>query len=228
MGRDEEIKIIYEDEEILVLDKPAGVVVTREGVNTGITLEDWVKSRWNWAENLPRGGIVHRLDKGTSGVLVLAKGIESLTNLKKQFKDRLIKKKYIVMVGGNLPSDGEINMPIGRSKRAFGRWEVGVDGKVSVTKFKRIGRYLRGGKNFGLLEIDLMTGRTHQIRVHMNYLGWPVVGDLVYGGDGSVITRPFLHAWKLKFSHPGTGVEMEFESGLATDLVATLAKYEQI
>lgn len=225
----EEIKIIYEDNDILVLNKPAGVITTRENnesINSNfVYLEDWIKK--NRQNNLPRQGIVHRLDKGTSGIVVVAKNEISLTSLKKQFKKRLTKKYYLALAGGDLPKEGTINMPIDRSKYSFGRFKVDEDGKNALTLFKVLKKITIEGKKYSLIEIDLKTGRTHQIRVHLSYLGWPLLGDSLYGGIMSGgITRPFLHAKKMIITHPTTNKEMVFEAQLALDLENILDKYE--
>lgn len=223
---EERIKIIYEDEDVLIIDKPAGIVVTSEG-NTikERTIQDWLTKNYN--NNLEREGIVHRLDKGTSGLLVISKNQEALIKLKKQFKDRSIKKKYLAMICGDASIDGEINMPISRSKYGFGKFAVSADGKPAVTKFCRINKYRIGGKLYSLVEIDLKTGRTHQIRVHFSNLRWPLLGDKLYGGD--VITdlnRPFLHSAEITLIHPKTNQEMTFKSELPADLQQILDNNE--
>lgn len=225
----EKIKIIYEDKQILVVDKPAGMNTTRENLKSQIPgvkyLEDWVKE--NRPTDLPRQGIVHRLDKGTSGLVIIAKDKESLVEIKRQFKKRLTKKFYLAVAGGSLPKNGEINMPINRSKYSFGRFKVDEEGKNAVTLFTVLKKILIEGKNYSLIEINLKTGRTHQIRVHLSYLGWPLLGDKVYGGlMAGGITRPFLHAVRMEITHPRTGEVMKFEAPLAADLKEILNKYE--
>ena len=228
----EEIKIIYEDDEMLVLNKPAGWVTTREQNPSGLRpspldkgdlknhqkfVEDWVGEYY--PNDLPRKGIVHRLDKGTSGILVVAKTSEALTDLKKQFKQRLVKKHYLALAGGDLPVDGQINMPINRSKYSFGRFKVDEEGKSAITEFKLIKKIKINGKTFSLIDINLKTGRTHQIRVHMSYLGWPLAGDKIYGGPpAGGLNRPFLHAYELKIEHPKTKTLMTFNADLPQEL----------
>ena len=214
----EEIKIIYEDNAILVLNKPAGIVTTKENSKEW-TLEDWlVKNRPN---GLLRQGIAHRLDKGTSGIVITAKNEESLKDLKLQFKKRLVGKYYVAVVSGDLPSSGEIDMPIDRSKYSFGRFKVHEDGKNARTLFKVIKKMMIEGKKYSLVEINLKTGRTHQIRVHLSYLGWPLLGDKLYGGlmVGGIL-RPFLHAKRLEI------LGKVVEAPLAADLKNILDKYE--
>ena len=222
----EKTKIIFEDENLMVVAKPTGLTTTREKNNEGWTLEDELKNiRPN---DLLRNGIVHRLDKGTSGLVLVAKNEESLINLKSQFKNRKIVKKYICLVSGNASIDGEINMPIGRSKFSFSKFGVNLDGKESWTIFKLIKKYKNNGKYYSLLEINLKTGRTHQIRVHMSYLGWPLVGDKLYGGSVVDLNRPFLHATFIQFTHPISNKIINFNLELPKDLLSVLDKYEEV
>lgn len=219
-------KIIFEDDFFLIVEKKTGLTTTKERKGEGWTLEDDLKQlRPN---SLFRNGIVHRLDKGTSGMVLMAKSESVLENLKKQFKDRKIIKKYICLVGGDTSIDGTINMPIGRSKFSFAKFGVNLEGKESLTEFRTIKKYKKNNKIFSLLEINLKTGRTHQIRVHMSYLNWPLVGDKLYGGDDTLIKRPFLHASFIQFKHPETGEVVSFNSDLPNDLQLVLEEYEEI
>lgn len=222
---EKKIKVIFEDEEMMVIDKPAGLVVTDEGRKNNETLESLLRNK----SQLERGGIVHRLDKGTSGLLLVAKTKEALINLKKQFKNREVRKKYLAMVCGDLPFEGEINVPITRSKFGFTKFGVNPEGKESLTLFKLISKYQYNGRKYSLLDIDLKTGRTHQIRVHFRYLGWPLVGDKLYGGEiiGG-LDRPFLHAYKISFKHPVSGEIMTFESELAEDLIDVIKQFVKL
>lgn len=222
----EEIKIVYEDREMLVLNKPAGIVVTNENrKNKTETVEDWVKLHYQ--NNLIREGIVHRLDKGTSGLVVVARNQKALDYLKKQFKQRLVKKHYWAMAGGDLPQDGQINMPIDRSKYSFGRFKVDEEGKMAITEFKLIKKIKIEGKIYSLIEINLKTGRTHQIRVHLSYLGWPLLGDLTYGGKlAGGLKRPFLHAYELMIMKPIDGNMSVFKADMPKDLKKIVEDYE--
>ena len=222
---EEKIKIIFEDENFLVADKPTGITTTKEKKGEEGTLEDFLrKIRPN---ELPRNGIMHRLDKGTSGLVLMAKNDLAFKNFKSQFKNRSLTKKYYCLVGGEVVSDGSINWPIGRSKYGFGKFGVMVDGKDALTEFKLVKKYKRNGKKYSLLEINLKTGRTHQIRVHLSYLKWPLVGDKLYGGETDVLTRPFLQAFYLKIKDPISGEERIFETDLADDLKEHLKLYEE-
>jgi 23S rRNA pseudouridine1911/1915/1917 synthase len=221
----EKVKIIYEDNDVILFEKPAFMVTTNENNNESGTLEDYFrKIRPN---NLPRNGILHRLDKGTSGLVLGAKTQESFEFLKKQFKQRNIKKKYYCLVGGKTSFEGEINLPTGRSKYQFGKFAVKDDGKQSVTKFNLISVYKKDNKFYSLLDIDLKTGRTHQIRVHMSHLRWPLVGDKLYGGEDKDIKRPFLHAYQISFIHPIQKELLTFKIELPNDLKLILDNYEK-
>lgn len=222
---DKKIKIIFENEDFLVVDKPSGMTTTKERKNEEGTLEDYlIKYKPN---DLPRNGIVHRLDKGTSGLVLIAKNDKVLTNFKNQFKNRKVVKKYYCLVGGSTSMDGSIDWPIGRSKHGFGKFGVEVDGKRALTEFRLINRYIKNNKKYSLLEINLKTGRTHQIRVHMSYLRWPLVGDKLYGGETDILKRPFLHAHTLEISDPNNGKRLIFNLSLTSDLKKHLALYEK-
>ncbi len=200
-------QVVFEDDSILVVDKPAGLVVNRAETQKEETLEDWAADKF----------IVHRLDKDTSGLLIIAKTTEALENLQSQFKNRGVTKKYLALVHGVLePEEGTINAPIERSP--FNRKHFGVfpGGRAAETGYKTI---CHAGE-FSLLEVTPKTGRTHQIRVHLKYLGHPIVSDPIYGGrknfqaDKKFCPRLFLHAAYLKFNHPATGQVREFSCPL--------------
>jgi 23S rRNA pseudouridine1911/1915/1917 synthase len=219
------IDIIFENEDFLVVDKPSGITTTKEKKGEMGTLEDYLREiRPN---SLPRNGIIHRLDKGTSGLVVVAKNESALINLKDQFKKRTVRKKYYCLVSGETSMDGTIDWPIERSKYSFGKFGVGVDGKTAITEFKRVLKYQKNGKMYSLLIINLKTGRTHQIRVHMSHLRWPLVGDKLYGGEADILKRPFLHAFELEINDPKTGERIKFNSEMATDLKEHLKLYEE-
>ena len=225
-GMEKKIEVVYEDNEVLVLIKPAGMVTTDEGKKGAESVEKWL------AENKPNGlkreGIVHRLDKGTSGLLVVAKTEEALEELQRQFKKREVEKRYWALVRGDMPKSGEIEMPVGRSSYAFARFSVNPQGKPAKTLFWVKDKYKKDGKIFSLAEILLKTGRTHQIRVHLSYLGWPIVGDKLYGDKISRLNRPFLHAQKVGFWQPKSRKWIELVSNLAFELEEELKGYEKI
>lgn len=223
---EKKINIIFENDNLLVVNKEAGMTTTKERKGEEGTLEDLLMEI-RGTNNLSRQGIVHRLDKGTSGLILVAKNELSLKNLKSQFKERKVIKKYICLVEGDSSNEGSIKVPIGRSKY-FAKFKVGVDGKEAWSEFKKIGNYRKGDKKYSLLEINLKTGRSHQIRVHMSYLGWPLVGDKTYGGSNEDLKRPFLQSKFISFKEPISGEELSFESELANDLKECLEKYEKV
>jgi len=222
----EEIKIIFEDKDMMVVEKPSLMTTTKEKKGEEGTLEDYLREiRPN---NLSRNGIIHRLDKGTSGLILVAKTEEAFLNLKNQFKERSLSKKYYCLVGGDVSFEGTINMPIARSKYVFAKFGVNEEGKTALTKFKLIKKYKKDGKIYSLMEVDLKTGRTHQIRVHFSHLRWPLVGDRVYGGEViEGLKRPFLHAYQMVFNHPITNREIKIKIDLSKDLQEVLTQYEE-
>jgi 23S rRNA pseudouridine1911/1915/1917 synthase len=224
----EKVKIVFENDNFLVVEKPAGLVVANENGREKETVEAWLLKNRGGKE-LKRQGIVHRLDKGTSGLLLVAKTEEYWKYLTALFKNRQIIKRYLALVSGEVSLEGRVEMPIGRSQRHFGRFEVRENGKKSETRFERVAVINFSGRKYSLIGIDLKTGRTHQIRVHFRYLGWPLVGDRLYGGDVSLgIERPFLHAAEIKF-RDSEGNLMHFESKIPADLRKLLEKigYEE-
>ncbi|MGI5840603.1 MAG: RluA family pseudouridine synthase [Patescibacteria group bacterium] len=225
---EEKVKIIFEDKYLIVVEKPSGLVTTREGrVGKEDTLEDWLKNEKKI--KLKRSGIVHRLDKDTSGLLVVAKTQEVLNGLSGEFKKREVEKRYLAMAGGDLPNRGEIRVPIGRLRYGFGKFGASVEGKKAVSIFEVKAKYKINGKMFSLVEVNLKTGRTHQIRVHMAYMGWPLLGDKLYGGlELSGFGRHFLHACKIKFTHPVGKRLLEFDSPLAPELEEVISRSEKI
>lgn len=225
-----EPKIIFEDDQILVLEKPAGMVVNKaETVATGTTVQDWVEKKLEIRNSKlgigGRAGIVHRLDKETSGILLVAKTLKAFENLQKQFKERKVKKRYLALVHEKVePSEGEIKAPVGRLPWNREKFGVVPGGRVALTKYKVSKIYNLESKIYTLLELTPETGRTHQIRVHLKYLGYPIVSDLTYAGrktareDRKWCPRMFLHASYLGFFHPKTGKWVEFESRQPSDL----------
>lgn len=219
----EKFKIVYEDDWLMVLDKRAGIVVTDEGRGEEESIEKILAEKIK----IKRSGIVHRLDKGTSGLLLVAKTEEVMADLKKQFKNRKVTKRYLALVCGEASQEGREEVPIGRSKYVFGKFGPNTEGKSAITEFKVLKRFESERGKMSLVLINLLTGRTHQIRVHMSYLNWPLLGDKQYGGwKGKVINRPFLQAAYLSFWHPQKKKIMEFEVDLADDLKEELKNYE--
>ncbi len=213
------LKIVYEDAELLVVDKPAGMVVHPAPGNYNGTLVNALLSHCRNLSGIggvSKPGIVHRIDKGTSGLLLVAKTDGAHKSLAKQFKDKTIRRVYVALVRGRVELDnGVVELPIGRSpkdrKKMIVKFE---DSKDALTAYKVIERF----KDTTMLELVLGTGRTHQIRVHMLHIGHPIVGDEKYGYSDT-IGRPALHARTIGFIHPKTGVYMEFSSELPGDMV---------
>ena len=216
--------IIYEDNDLLVIDKPAGLAVHPAPGHPSHTLVNAILSHLS---SLPdtgdwqRPGIVHRLDKDTSGLMLVAKNSTAHLNLTDQFKARSVVKAYSVLVKGHLtPEDGIIEAPIGRDHRHPERMAVvaGGSGREARTEYHVVSYT----GNYTLLEVRPETGRTHQIRVHLGAIGYPVVGDKVYGVKSPYLSRQFVHATRLGFTLPSTGQYVEFESELPPDLAQAL------
>lgn len=211
------IEIVYEDNDIIVVNKPKGLVVHPANGNPDGTLVNAImaicKESLSGIGGELRPGIVHRLDKDTSGLLIVAKNDRAHINMSNQIKNHEVRKIYIALVRGIIQEDeATIDMPIGRSTKDRKKMAVVKDGKNAVTHFKVIKRYPK----YTLLEVKIDTGRTHQIRVHMAEIGHPVIGDMVYsnGKNDFGIEGQMLHAKSLDFKHPITGKQMHLEAEL--------------
>lgn len=217
------LNIIYEDDDLLVVDKPTGLTVHPAPGHPGHTLVNAILAHYPHLADIGdsrRPGVVHRLDKDTSGVMLVAKNRVAQADLAGQFKAHSVSKSYLVLVKGRLtPENGIIEAAIGRDPRHRQRMAVVSRGRQARTEFHVI-RYI--GK-YSLLEIKPETGRTHQIRVHLAAIGYPVVGDAAYGVKSLHLTRQFLHASKIGFKLPSTGEYVEFESQLPPDLAQALS-----
>ena len=232
VAEDLPLKILYEDSDLVVIDKAAGMVVHPAAGHSSGTL---VNALLHHVDDLSgvggqlRPGIVHRLDRGTSGVMVVAKNDASHQELSRQFHDREVEKEYFALVWGTVNAGKRIDAPIGRDPGD--RQKMSTRARRSRSAVTRVMRaeHLRG---VTLIHVAIATGRTHQIRVHLNAIGHPIVGDPTYGGvrrhvpnDVRAVQRlerPFLHAWKLAFTHPTDGRRLEFESPLPADLQAVI------
>lgn len=224
------LDIKYEDDDLIILSKPAGLVVHPAAGHRSGTLVNALLSHTRGLSGIggeDRPGIVHRLDKDTSGLMLVAKTDAAHTGLSNQLRSRTIGKTYTALVRGGLKADtGTIDQPIGRNLKD--RKKMAVEpkrGREARTSWRVIDRY----KGYTLVEVSLMTGRTHQIRVHMNHMGHPIAGDPVYGGGDKAdaalgLGRQFLHASGLKFIHPVTGEKMSFTDEIPEDLKSALAK----
>src|SRR6478736_1289711 len=221
------MRIVFDDDDIVVVDKPVGVAAHPSQGWTGTTVVDGLAAagyRISTSGAEERQGVVHRLDVGTSGLMVVAKSERAYTALKRAFKERTVTKIYHALVQGHPdPSRGTVDAPIDRHPTHDYKWAVVASGKPSVTHYETLEAF----RAASLLEIRLETGRTHQIRVHMSALRHPCVGDLTYGADPTLsarlgLTRQWLHAVELGFEHPGTGQPVSFRSPYAPDLQRAL------
>ena len=219
------LEIVYEDEAVAVVNKPQGMVVHPSAGHPNGTMVNALMYHVKDLSSINgviRPGIVHRIDKDTSGLLMVAKNDLAHESLAKQLKDKTSLRKYVALVHGVIPHEkGTINAPIGRSKVNRKMQAVREDGKPAVTHFNVLERF----NDFTLVELTLETGRTHQIRVHMKYIGYPLAGDPVYGPSKTLKGNgQFLHAKLLGFTHPITGQKMVFEAPLPTIFEKTLEK----
>jgi 23S rRNA pseudouridine1911/1915/1917 synthase len=215
--------IAFEDEHLMIVDKPAGVVVHPARGHRQGTLAQALAGRGAGGDEPWRAGIVHRLDRDTSGLLVVARTEEAYRGLRNLVRRRELERRYKALVRGRPQSRrGRIEAPIGRDRHEPTRISLDTDSpRDAVTHFE-VDRLL---DDHALLDVRLETGRTHQIRVHLAAIGLPVVGDRVYGVRDPELGRQFLHAWRLAFEHPVTGERVEVESPLPEDLQAALARF---
>jgi 23S rRNA pseudouridine1911/1915/1917 synthase len=221
-AEDVPLVILYEDEDLLVVDKPAGMTTHPSPGHRQHTLVNALLSHLPnlpEADNPERPGIVHRLDKDTSGLIIVAKNRHALASLAAQFGARTVKKTYLTLVTGKVtPPEAVIDAPIGRDPKHRQRMSVLPAGRAARTGY-RVVKYFAG---YTLLEASPETGRTHQIRVHMAAVGHPVLGDSTYGKQSSLVARQFLHAHRIAFKLPGSGRAVEFTSELPADLRSAL------
>lgn len=226
------LNIVFEDRECLVIDKPVGLVVHPGAGNPAHTLQNALLGHEPALEAIPRAGIIHRLDKDTSGLLVIAKTPEAHTALSRQLFARTVTREYEAVCVGVMTGGGSIDKPIGRHRSDRVRMTIRQDGRAAVTHYRVLERF----RSHTLTRVQLETGRTHQIRLHLSHLGYPIVGDPVYGGrlgmprgataELSAALRSFkrqaLHAASLAFDHPRTGKRKSFASPLPADLSALI------
>ena len=252
------LPILFEDSDMLVVNKPAGVIVNDSDTTTHIkTLQGLVDEylhivrpktklieqrkagEWESPEEAftNRSGIVHRLDKETSGIILVAKNVLSFTALQKQFKERIVEKTYTALTHGKImPKIGEINVPVGRLTFNRKRFGIVAGGRESVTEYEVIDCFEnpKTKEVLSLVRLHPKTGRTHQIRVHLQYLKHPIFGDELYAGrkqsreDRKVLPRVFLHAQSISFLHPKTGQKMHFEAPLTDELQRVLHSFIKV
>ena len=213
------LQVVFEDDTLIVIDKPVGLVVHPGSGNWSGTLLNALLYRSPVFRELPRAGIVHRLDKDTSGLLVVAKTLEAQTDLVRQLQARTVKRHYLALVHGDPAFSGEVNAPIGRHPVQRTKMAVVPGGREALTRYRVLERFVRAT----LVECELATGRTHQIRVHMAHVGHPLVGDATYGKARSAeprldaFPRQALHAWQLGLIHPRSGERCQWQSPLPAD-----------
>ncbi|SDV51399.1 RluA family pseudouridine synthase [Chitinasiproducens palmae] len=223
------LEVVFENDALAVIDKPAGLVVHPGAGNWSGTLLNGLLHRYgDAAAALPRAGIVHRLDKDTSGLIVVARTLQAQTDLVRQLQARTVKRQYLALVWGKPPSHGTIDAPIGRDSRDRLRMAVveGQAGKPARTHFETVAYGAWRGRPVAALRCDLETGRTHQIRVHCRHIGHPLLGDTLYmrglpgAGAASPIARQALHAWRLALQDPVSGETVHWTSALPDDIVS--------
>jgi 23S rRNA pseudouridine1911/1915/1917 synthase len=226
VAEDIPLDIIYEDDVLLVVNKPAGMVVHPALGHTSGTLVNAVLAHCPQVADvggLERAGIVHRLDKDTSGLILIAKDETTRAALQRQFKRRQVAKTYLALVEGQVqPREGVIEAPVGRDKRQRKQMAVVRRGREARTMYRAVEYFA----DHTLLEVRPHTGRTHQVRVHLAWLGYPVVGDTVYGRRRQRLLsdRHFLHAAQLRFTHPTVGEEVDFRAPLPPELSTVLKR----
>jgi 23S rRNA pseudouridine1911/1915/1917 synthase len=220
------LAIVFEDADLIVIDKPVGLIVHPGAGNPDRTLLNGLLAHAPALRNVPRAGIVHRLDKDTSGLLVVAKNLTAQARLAEQLAARTVKRGYLAVVHGEPPARGTIDAPIGRDPRVRTRMAVIAGGRQARTNFKVLERFGKGA----LLECRLETGRTHQIRVHLQHIKCPIVGDTVYRRGakpvemrGVAFKRQALHAAELELIHPRSGKIMHWSAPLPADMKKLLA-----
>ncbi|MBL1141644.1 MAG: 23S rRNA pseudouridine(1911/1915/1917) synthase RluD [Proteobacteria bacterium] len=234
------LDIIYEDNDIIIINKPVGLVVHPGAGNPNHTLVNALLNFDNTLEEIPRAGIIHRLDKDTTGVMVVARTLESHTFLVKRLQERVIKREYQTVVCGQIIAGGSIENKMGRHPVHRTKMAVTSSGKVATTHYKVIKKF----QHYTHLHVQLETGRTHQIRVHMSHIKHPVIGDPVYGHNKSIrkgvdsllreiitnFKRQALHAFSLELPHPSTDQKIKFTAELPEDMIVLiegLNKYDQ-
>ncbi|MBI4097610.1 MAG: RluA family pseudouridine synthase [Candidatus Levybacteria bacterium] len=241
---EDKLKIIFENESYAVLDKASGITVNRSDTTAEeTTLQDLIEKE-NMinksdveSDFINRSGIVHRLDKETSGVIIVAKNSKAFKIIQAQFKERQVEKTYIALVHGEIkPQTGEINVPVGRLPWNRKRFGILAGGREAATWYQTISnfKYPISNGTMTLVRLYPKTGRTHQIRVHLKYIGHPIFGDVLYGGrktarsDRKILSRMFLHAQSLSFFDPRTGERVQFESQLPGELKKFVDSLEKI
>lgn len=231
-------KIIFEDDSFFVVEKPSGWITDSSNTTTNQpVIQKWISQNYKFEINdfEHRNGIVHRLDKETSGLLLIAKTKTAFEELQRQFKEREVSKTYIALVHGKVePTEGVINEPVGRLPWRRDRFGVMAGGREAITEYEALSHMLYGKEQLTLLQLKPKTGRTHQIRIHLKHLGFPIVADEFYAGrktarhDRKWCGRLFLHAGGITFLHPVTKKIVTFNADLTEDLREVLEKLVKI
>lgn len=236
------LKVVFENDDLFVIDKDAGITVNKSDTSSKqltlqdlIDQEDMIDKNDNDEEFLKRSGIVHRLDKETSGLIIVAKNSIAFRVLQEQFKERKVEKSYLALAHGEvIPMEGEISAPVGRLPWNRKRFGVLAGGRESLTSYRVIALYksVSSGEILSFINLFPKTGRTHQIRVHLKFINHPIFGDPLYGGrkiareDRKLLSRVFLHAEKLSFFDPKTEEKIALNSVLPTELKDLLENFE--
>lgn len=234
-----EPNIIYQDDSFLVLSKPAGWITNSASTTTTQpVVQDWLKKNFDYPiakDDLYRSGVVHRLDKETSGILLIAKTVQSFEELQRQFKERIVKKKYTALAHGILKEQkGVIVATVGRLPWRRDRFGVLQGGRDATTEYEVVETFEKDKEKYSLVRLAPLTGRTHQIRIHLKYLGHPIVADEFYAGrktsrkDRTWCPRLFLHASEITFLHPVTKNEVSYISDFPSDLQNVLDSFSRL
>ena len=235
----EKPQVIHEEDEYFIINKPPGYIVNEAKTTKGQpVVQTWVKENFEYTiakSKEYRSGIVHRIDKETSGILIIAKTKEAFENIQGQFKKRKVKKTYLALAHGRVEiKEGKVNVPVGRQPWNRERFGVVPGGRNAETNYKVKGYYKKDKEELTLLELYPKTGRTHQIRVHLKYLGHPIISDEFYAGrktarkDRQWCPRLFLHAYGISFTHPKTEKQVDYTAELSSDLKKALKTTEKI
>lgn len=219
----QELPVIYEDDDVIVMNKPAGVLTHAKGAESQeFTVAEFVRPKTTDGPGTNRPGIVHRLDRGTSGIIIAAKNTEAKRWLQGQFSKRNVKKTYLALIPGHLRQpEAILRLPIERNPKKPQTFRVGANGKPAETAYKVVKQF----KDFELVELKPHTGRTHQLRVHLEYLGHPIVGDPTYGTESKQLGRMFLHAHQLELTLPSRERKV-FTAPLPPELQEYLSKLQ--